>query len=242
MNYFCKIPVNINSKEEFFKIIFDKNFSQIVTLNAQIITLANENSEYLKILNKSFNCIDGQVPFLIYKFLNDKIKHIEKISGSVVIYDLFKRAAEKKLKIFFLGSDISTNLNAVKFYDDISPGKSFGYSNDFENYPFSKKTSNIIRTKITESKPDIIIVAYGAPKQELWISDNTSYLKSIGVIAACGLGGSLDMLSNKKLKSPEIISKLGLESIYRIISDPLNINRYKRLIFSFKFFSYLSLK
>ena len=101
MNYFCKIPVNINSKEEFFKIIFDKNFSQIVTLNAQIITLANENSEYLKILNKSFNCIDGQVPFLIYKFLNDKIKHIEKISGSVVIYDLFKRAAEKKLKIFF---------------------------------------------------------------------------------------------------------------------------------------------
>jgi N-acetylglucosaminyldiphosphoundecaprenol N-acetyl-beta-D-mannosaminyltransferase len=71
--------------------------------------------------------------------------------------------------------------------------------------------------------PDIVLVALGVPKQELLIAKHyDKFSKGIFV----GVGGSFDVISGTKKRAPEIIQKLNIEWLYRIIGDKERIKRF----------------
>ncbi len=75
---------------------------------------------------------------------------------------------------------------------------------------------------IHKSKADIIFVGFGFPRQEVWIN---SHMDNLGVKVAIGNGGVIDILAGRAKRAPEIFIKLGLEWLYRLISDPSRIKR-----------------
>ena len=83
---------------------------------------------------------------------------------------------------------------------------------------------------INEAAPDLLLVCLGAPKQERWMAESGA---SAGLMA--GLGGSLDVFAGVVKRAPEAWCRLGLEWLYRLLSDPRRLGRMMKLpLFLFK--------
>jgi len=70
---------------------------------------------------------------------------------------------------------------------------------------------------IRRTKPDVLFVAMGSPRQERWIA---RYHATLGVPVSIGIGGSLDVLSGMKPDTPSWARGRGLEWLYRLALDP----------------------
>ena len=77
------------------------------------------------------------------------------------------------------------------------------------------------------SSIDILFVAFGAPKQEIWISEN---LDKLPVRVAIGVGGAFDYISGKIPRAPDFIQKLGFEWLFRLVIQPWRIKRQLALL------------
>jgi len=167
-----------------------------------------------------------------------KIFDYEMLPGSSIVYDFCDFAVKNNYRVYFLGGHAESNSIAVdnirKRYNIIIDG----YSPEFENYPFSDKFNNSCVEKISDFKPHILFVGFGAPKQEYWIDDHIEFLSKIGVKYAIGSGGTFDFVSKKIKRAPVFIQKIGMEGVFRFFQQP-NKMRLKRLIDSSKFFKYI---
>ena len=76
--------------------------------------------------------------------------------------------------------------------------------------------------EINNFKPDLLFVAFGAPKQELWIS---KWQKKLNVRGMMAVGGSLDYYSGVVKEVPSSIKNLGLEWLWRLINEPKRLVR-----------------
>jgi N-acetylglucosaminyldiphosphoundecaprenol N-acetyl-beta-D-mannosaminyltransferase len=232
---FCNINFNALNKKDFLS--FQENETKIlITANAQIITQINKFDWFSVLAYENYISFDGTIPLWVSKIYNWNWK-IEKISGSDLMFDLERVLVTSNFSIFLLGGTVNGNNNSVKKYQ--SKGIiATGLCPEFETYPISEKSSDIFLEEILKFKPDILLVAFGAPKQERWIHDNLNTLKQISPKLIAGVGGSFEMYGDVINKSPKIISNLGLESLWRLIKQP-NFQRLDRIIKSFEFFKYI---
>ncbi len=102
-------------------------------------------------------------------------------------------------------------------------------------YPiFDKnKLNSALIQRINNAQPDILFVAFGAPKQEVWIYENLKKLPTVKL--AIGVGGSFDFISGKIKRAPLIFQKLGLEWLWRLILEPQRIKRIYNATIRFGF-------
>ena len=235
---YCNLNINLKNKKDLFELD-PKKQKYNITLNAQIIYLANTNKELYDFVNNNYATIDGQVPLKLGKiFKRKELKNVEKLSGSEIIYDFCEYAKEHNLKLFFLGGVEESNKKAVINVKEKYGISVDGFSPEYENYPFSKKFVDSCFDKMEKFKPDIVFVGFGAPKQEFFMRDNMERLKKCGVKYAVGSGGTVDFVSGKIKRAPKLIVKLGLEGVYRLFQE-FNKARFKRLMNSFKFIKYI---
>jgi N-acetylglucosaminyldiphosphoundecaprenol N-acetyl-beta-D-mannosaminyltransferase len=89
---------------------------------------------------------------------------------------------------------------------------------------FKKEEDNKIVEDIRNSKPDILIVALGSPLADKWIHRHKNELNAK---VAFGVGGSLDVITGKVKRTPEIWKKLNLEWLHRRITQPSRKERQK---------------
>ena len=237
---FCNIEFNILNKDELFNR-FDKETKCIATVNAQFIVLANTDKRYMEYINSHYATFDGEIPLKEAKRRYAEFKNAEKLPGSEIIYDFCQYAKENSLKMFFLGGYEDSNKNAVKIVKERYGIEIDGYSPPYEKYPFSDNFIENCMKRIIEFKPDIIFVGFGAPKQEWFIEEQFNKLNEIGVKYIIGSGGTFEFVSGKIKRAPTWISKIGLESIYRLLQE-LGIARLKRIVYSFKFYKYINNK
>ena len=81
--------------------------------------------------------------------------------------------------------------------------------------------------ELKSKKTDILFVAFGSPKQEIWIAENLNQLPAKVVI---GVGGAFDFISGKVRRAPVFIRQLGLEWLFRLIIQPWRIKRQLKLL------------
>jgi N-acetylglucosaminyldiphosphoundecaprenol N-acetyl-beta-D-mannosaminyltransferase len=70
---------------------------------------------------------------------------------------------------------------------------------------------------IRAARPDILFVAYGAPKQDLWIG---KHREALGVPAMMGVGGSFDFIVGVQKRAPRWVQRLNLEWLFRLLTQP----------------------
>jgi N-acetylglucosaminyldiphosphoundecaprenol N-acetyl-beta-D-mannosaminyltransferase len=209
----------------------------ITTVNAEFIVEANEKNERLKnIISTTVSTFDGQVPYFIAKLFNSNTD-FHKISGSDLIYDFIDKARKESLSVFILGGKEETNLKAVKNIRDKGV-QAFGYSPPYSSYPFSDGWCNDITQILAQKSPDILLVCFGAVKQEFWIDDNLDFLNSLNVKFVYGAGGTVDFVAGTKSRAPVFFQRTGLEGIYRLFEEP-KLFRFMRILKSFRLFKYI---
>lgn len=141
----------------------------------------------------------------------------ERISGSDFIWDISRFAAENKLRIFLLGgAPTVAERTALKLQTEINDLRVCGvHSGDIS------ETDQMIEA-INKAKADIVLVCFGAPKQEVWLHQN---LKKTSAKFGAGLGGSFDFIAGVKKRAPKWMQRSGLEWLYRLILEPKRVIR-----------------
>lgn len=82
--------------------------------------------------------------------------------------------------------------------------------------------------EISSYRPAVLLAAFGAPKQELWLSANRHALSEAGVGVAMGVGGTFDYWAGAVRRAPRWMSKLGIEWLWRLALQPQRFGRILR--------------
>lgn len=220
---------HILQEEEFLKFI--------VTVNAEIIVKANNDSILKGIINNNYSTFDGQVPYLLAKRQFSNVP-FEKISGSDLIYDFCEMAMLKNKRIFLLGGKKEINKKATDNLKKKYKIEIKGFSPEHKDYPFEYDHNQLMLEKIKLFRPMILFVGFGACKQEFWINQFKKDLEKFGIRWVVGCGGTFGFASGHVKRAPKWVQTCGFEGVYRFFQEPNKI-RFNRLILSSKLFKYI---
>lgn len=191
----------------------------VFTPNVDHLMILRRDQDFVAAYSQAdFRICDSQVLMLAAKFLGKPIQ--AKISGS----DLFPLFCEhhrdnEKVKIFLLGgaegvaARAQANINARIGREIIIQAHSPSFG--FENNP--EECNNILEM-IGRSSANVLVVGVGSPKQEKWIAKYRHQLPFIDIFM--GVGAAIDFEAGNKPRAPQVISQLGLEWLYRLVSEP----------------------
>jgi N-acetylglucosaminyldiphosphoundecaprenol N-acetyl-beta-D-mannosaminyltransferase len=212
-----------DNRESFFKLIENKLISDkkmfIVTANPETFMKADSIPEFDKALMREDTTIvpDGIGVVKAANYIG--IKEIqERITGVEISYKLLECANKYKKSIYLLGASNEVLELTVKNIEMNYPNVNIvGYSDGYV------EDKDAVFDEMVKLNPDIVLVALGVPKQELLIAKHyDKFSKGIFV----GVGGSFDVISGTKKRAPEIIQKLNIEWLYRIIGDKERMKRF----------------
>ena len=191
---------------------------QIATVNPEFIMAAKKNKEFKQVLNNSsLNTADGRGILWAFEFLH-KIKLKERVTGIDLFWALSKLCEDRGYRIFMLGGEAGVAKEAAKRVKLIHPRLKIVYT-----YPGSVKETKKIRSLIRKTKPNILFVAWGSPKQEIWIHQNLKKFHT--PLAAIGVGGAFDFIAQTKKRAPKWMQGIGLEWLFRLILEPKRFSR-----------------
>ena len=187
----------------------------IITINPEMIMNAQNNPDFLDIINNS----DLNIPDGVGVKIALKMKGVNclNIRGVDFARRLIAFANEKNIPIGFIGAkeeviQAACN-NFVQEYPNLNiVYKRNGYFKNFEE----------IIPEIKSANPKILLVGLGSPKQEELIYKLKNNLEGCTMI---GVGGSFDVLSGTVKEAPLIYRKMGIEWLYRTICQPERIKR-----------------
>jgi N-acetylglucosaminyldiphosphoundecaprenol N-acetyl-beta-D-mannosaminyltransferase len=125
--------------------------------------------------------------------------------------------------MFFLGSAPGVAAAAAERLSAKYPGCKIVGSRD--GY-FGSLTDQEVANEIASLQPDILLVAMGMPRQELFILDTADIIKAK---IAMGVGGSFDVHSGTVKRAPKVFQKLKVEWLWRTILNPKKLDKVKNL-------------
>ncbi|PCI25602.1 hypothetical protein COB57_00020 [Candidatus Peregrinibacteria bacterium] len=194
------------------------------------------------VLNKKWGMIRSVfellfLPIRKHFWKKDETKFLkETVCGSDIVIEISALAATRGDAIVFLGSQKGVAKKAAqilqKKYPSLKISALCGSAQEGDDTKMQKF--------IQKSGAKIVFVAFGCPKQELWIERNIKHCPKVRMMM--GIGGSFDFIVGKIKRAPILIRKLGLEWFYRFIQEPSRIFRIVQavVVFPYKVF-YISL-
>lgn len=190
----------------------------IVTANPEIVMMCKNDDYYKKIVNSADAVFaDGVGIVWAGRHLGYNIP--ERIAGFDLTLELFQIANANKYKIFLFGAHDGIAEKAIEKIQQKHPDIEFvGCRHGF----FKEGQVCEIIEEINAAKPDILLVALGAPKQEKFIFENKDKLDCKIFL---GIGGAFDVLAGKSKRAPAVWQKCGLEWFYRLCMQPQRIGR-----------------
>lgn len=148
----------------------------------------------------------------------------EKVSGSDLVEPLLRLAGRAGWRVFLLGGVDGVAEQAARRCRDEFGVNVVGTANPFIRLDGSPGDLERGVEQVCASRPDLLLVAMGAPKQELWIHHNRDRL---GSVVSVGVGASLDFIVGRVRRAPAWISNAGLEWLYRLAREPRRLaHRY----------------
>ncbi|NJN15253.1 MAG: WecB/TagA/CpsF family glycosyltransferase [Oscillochloris sp.] len=201
---------------------------QICTVNPEFVMEARRNPEFRAVLEAAdLTTPDGFGLLLAARYCGRPLRG--RVTGVELTLRLAELAVQQGLRIFLLGAAPGVAEQAAgvlgRRYPGLMIAGCFAGSPHPRHEPF-------LRQLIRAAHPDILLVAYGHPRQDLWIARNQPYL---GVPVAIGIGGVFDYLSGRVPRAPRWLRRLGLEWAYRLIRQPM---RWRRIFDAVPAFSW----
>ncbi|MCX0378505.1 WecB/TagA/CpsF family glycosyltransferase [Clostridium perfringens] len=208
-----------DNKEELLKEIENKEKVNIISGNPEVLYNGIKN----EFLRHSFTKEDALIiPDGVGTLLAAKVNGIdikEKIAGIEVMNMLLEEARDKNLKVFLLGAKEDTLIKCKeKIKENYSGINIVGSNNGF----FDLDNCDDLVEKINESKADILFVAMGAPRQEVFIE---KYKDKLSCKIFMGVGGSFDVFAGNVNRAPQFMINIGMEWLYRVAKEPWRIKR-----------------
>ena len=226
-NYFLTIdilgvPIHQLTRKELLQILRERLeqglTTWLVTVNAELVVKAGDDPAVASALQKADLLLaDGAGVVWAARTLGGV--ELERLPGVEIAEELIKWAAEANLKVYFLGAEPGVAEAAVgelrhRYPQLRTAGCRRGY--------FTQAEEQDILEEIKDAEPDILLVALGAPRQELWLAEHQ---RELAVPVAVGVGGSFDVWAGRVKRAPAWMGDAGLEWLFRLIIQPRRARR-----------------
>lgn len=203
----------------------------ITTPNPELLIMAQKNSK----LKNALNSADIAIPDGVGLKIADPSLNI--IKGRELFMDLIKLSSQKNWKVFLLGglnNEAELAIGKLKeMFKNLKIESSKGPGLDGNAKPKTVMDEGVEKDSIdtiNKFQPDLLFVAYGNPKQEIWINENLVRLNTRGAMA---VGGTFRYVAGLSKLPPKWIGKAGLEWLYRAVIEPYRIIRIFRAVIIF---------
>ncbi len=189
----------------------------VATVNPEFVMRAQKDRNFARVLESADLCLaDGTGVVWAARRLGCTLQG--PVAGADLVEPLAALCARRGFRLFLLGAmpgvadDLASKLRQANHDLQVAahPGG--------PDQSFDAETLERIRTHRT----DVLLVAFGAPAQELWIDRIRDRL---GVAVAAGVGGSFDYLTGRVPRAPAWMRRAGLEWMHRLVYQPWRVRR-----------------
>lgn len=196
---------------------------QIATVNPEFIMVARRQPDFSHALAASdLNLPDGANLVRAARILGQPLH--ERVAGSDLIWGIAARAAQEGWKLFMLGAGEGIGTRAAAVLRGRCPDLQIAgvWAGSHQAQYDAEQVA-----RVNASGGDILLVAYGAPAQDLWIARNRGRLNPR---VAMGVGGAFDFIAGLIPRAPLWMQRAGLEWFFRLTRQPWRARRQLALI------------
>lgn len=192
----------------------------VVTPNPELVQRAGKESPFRDVLNGADLVLpDGVGITYAAKILGRPLA--ARVPGIDFAAALCGELAKSGRKLFLLGAKPGVAEQAAENLKKEHPGLTVCGVHD--GY---FKEDGPVAAEIRAAGADVVFVCLGFPRQEYWMARHGG---QTGAALLVGLGGSLDVFAGQVKRAPKGFQKLGLEWLYRLITQPSRIGRMAKL-------------
>lgn len=199
---------------------------QVVTVNPEFVVTARSDAAFAAALaGANLAAPDGFGLLLAARWLGRPFR--ARVTGVDLCRRLASLAAERDYRLFLLGAAPGVAEAAAAAYMAANPGLTV--AGTYGGSPRLGDEDEVV-ARVRAAAPHILLVAYGAPAQDVWIARN---LQRLGVPLVVGVGGVFDYVAGRAPYAPAWLRRLGLEWLYRLIRQPWRWRRIWRAVVVF---------
>ncbi|HPO05917.1 MAG TPA: WecB/TagA/CpsF family glycosyltransferase [Candidatus Gracilibacteria bacterium] len=155
----------------------------------------------------------------------------ERVSGSDLFVEFCHQASKTNLKLFLAGGQGGVSKKTAEIMQEKFPG--LRIVGAIDGSPKPEDSPEMIKV-INESQAEVLFLAYGCPKQELWIMRHLIDCPQVKL--AMGIGGTFNFVAGKLKRAPLLWRKLNLEWFWRLLLEPSRWRRIWRAVMVFPFY------
>jgi N-acetylglucosaminyldiphosphoundecaprenol N-acetyl-beta-D-mannosaminyltransferase len=194
----------------------------VITANPEFVMLARQDVAVAQIAREAHLVVaDGSGVVAASRLLGDPLP---RVPGRLLVDALVPHLAQRRTPIFFLGAAPGVAERAAAELRRRAPGLVVAGVHAGSAEP-AQDAEAVARVRDTTAQ--VLLVAYGMPKQERWIARNLPELPAVRL--AIGVGGVFDQLAGVQRVPPAALHAIGLEWLWRLAREPWRWRRQRVL-------------
>ncbi|MGI9452539.1 MAG: WecB/TagA/CpsF family glycosyltransferase [Geminicoccaceae bacterium] len=135
---------------------------------------------------------------------------------------VLRRFEKNGWRLFYLGATAEACAKGVSAFKELAPALEIETRDGFFNAERHHPENRSLLERIETFKPDVLMIGMGTPRQELWIDDN---LGDLDVPIVWSVGAAIEYFAGTKARPPAFVGRLGLEWLFRLLSEPTRLWR-----------------
>lgn len=189
---------------------------QVVTVNLDFLVIAERDARFRAVLADADLALADGTP-LLWLARRGGTPLPERVPGVDLLQESCRLAAERGYRPFLLGAAPGVAEAAAGVLEARYPGLRVAGAYCPPFGPPSPEVDRAMVAAVRRARPDLLFVALGAPRQDVWIAD---HLFELDVPVCMGVGGSLDLVAGRLPRAPRWMQRVGLEWCFRLLQEP----------------------
>ncbi len=214
-----RVPVDVVDEREALNVIAQlidsKRGGFIFTPNVDHVVNVDSDDAFAKAYAKAdLSIADGMPLVWASRLLGQPLP--ERVAGSDLVGPLLELAGQRRWRVYFLGAGPGVAEKAARIAKEKWNTDVVGTDAPMVNLKDDAQIDAIAQ-QLVDAKPDLVLMAFGAPKQELLIARVAERVKPAVLL---GIGASLDFIAGTIKRAPALMRKTGFEWLYRLSQEP----------------------
>jgi len=212
-------PVLVSSVEAVAKIILEESKLKIsgkfiCVANVHMLVTAKTNAFLSDAISSAWLVVSDGMPLVwTLKFYRH---NAFRVAGPDLLLSLCTLSQERGSSLYFYGGTVDTIEKMERMLLKQYPGLSVAGIESPPILPDEPLLDMDLVQRVNDSGANILFVGLGCPKQELWMKKHAEYISAVQI----GVGAAFDFLAGSKSRSPIWMQKIGLEWLFRLLSEP----------------------
>jgi N-acetylglucosaminyldiphosphoundecaprenol N-acetyl-beta-D-mannosaminyltransferase len=187
-----------------------------ITANLHYAMLTDRDPRLVDVNRRAAFLVADGMPLVWYSRLWQRPLP-ERVAGADLIYELCQRAVPRGHRVFLLGGAPGVADEAAQNLCRRFPGLQIAGVESPPFRPLTAQEQADLIGRIRHARPDLLLVAFGQPKGELWLGTNC---QALGVPVCVQMGATLDFVAGRVRRAPRWLQRLGLEWVFRAVQEP----------------------